>query len=233
VKEAVMYKKSKEPFNFCSRQNLTYLTSRKAKNIKGLLAGIKEVDVMSIYHHTHRYLEQHQFLSPEPVNDFAFWVTNMLQDRILGEKIASIDLKQFNSLEEIRSRFIEVIENSLEKDNRLLICDVPPGEEYHFMGAQAFIYPTKYLAHDLKEFLYCLGNIPINSVLYHFTEARFYKTSQDVSGWLSLSIDESELAYKFSKLDPYTMTEENLRKTLIVHTENRLKEIENDQDNGI
>jgi hypothetical protein len=223
-----MNRRSKEPFHFFSRQNLTYLTSRKAKNIKSLLAGIKEVDVMSIYHHTHRYLEQHQFLSPEPVNDFAFWITNNLQNRLLGEEIASIDLKQFNNLEEIRLRFIEVIEKSLEKDGRLLICDVPPGEEYQFMSSQTFVFPTTYLAHDLKEFSDCLKNVTINSILYHFIEARFYKHTPDVSEWLSTSIGEIDLAAIFKKLDPYTMTEENLRSALIQSTENRLREIDND-----
>lgn len=216
-----------KPFHFCSRQILTYLTSRRAKNIRELLEGIQDSDTMSVYQHTHRYLEQHQSISPEPVNDYAYWVTHMLQDKLLGEKIASIDLKQFNSLVEIRSQIIDTIDNSLKINSRLLIFDAPPGDEFHFMSAQVFVYPTKYFASNLTEFLNCLINIPTNSILYHFTEARFNQTPNDIFHWLSEAINETRLAEILRKIDPYTLTEENLRETLINHTMVRLKEVEN------
>ena len=62
----------KEPFKFYTRQNIIYLLGRKAHNLEELLIGIKEVPVIFIYHHTHHYLEMHEFLSPEPPNDYAY-----------------------------------------------------------------------------------------------------------------------------------------------------------------
>lgn len=202
---------AKEPFQFYTRQNLTFLTGRKAKNLLELLSGIREAPEMSIYHHTHHYLEQHEFLSPEPPNDFAYWITNMLQDKLLGEEIASIDLRQYSNINKIRSRFIEVIEFSLNQNMESAPRVVPPGGEFHFMNAHTFVFPTKFIAHNLNEFAECLKEVSVNSIFYHVLEAQLFKKIPTFSEWLSTSLNEKELAEEFSKLDPYTQTLENLR----------------------
>ncbi len=76
-----------KPFQFYSRLNLVELLGVKAKNVKELLDGIKEVPGTSIYYHTHRFLQQHHYLSPEPPNDFAFWITNSIGLDALGERM--------------------------------------------------------------------------------------------------------------------------------------------------
>jgi hypothetical protein len=216
---------AQEPFHFYTRQNLTYLTGRKAKNLQELLDGIKEAPSATIYHHTHHYLQQHEFLSPEPPNDFAYWITNVLQDDVLGEKVASIDLRQYFRLHDIKARIIEIIEKSLQGNsdpNR----NVPPGEEFHFMSAQTFVFPTKYIAHNLMEFKECLQRISIFSIYYHMFESRLrlQQDSCDFSVWLSNALGEEKLAKEFMKLDPYTQTLENLRQTLIRLVAKRLGE---------
>ncbi|HCD38372.1 MAG TPA: hypothetical protein DEQ77_06580, partial [Candidatus Omnitrophica bacterium] len=65
--------KAKEPFRFFTRLHLTELTGLRASILSQFLSLIKEVGGASIYHHTHRFLQQHQYLSPEPPNDFAYW----------------------------------------------------------------------------------------------------------------------------------------------------------------
>lgn len=213
-----------EPFYFFTRQNLTYLTGRKARNLPELLAGIKEVPTSSIYHHTHHYLEQHEFLSPEPPNDFAYWITDILQDKVLGEKVASIDLREFFTLHDIRSRIIEVIEHAMRGNPNAFQQNAPNGEEFHFMNAQTFVFPTKYVAHSLIDFKECLEKVSIYSIYYHVFEARLRRKFSDFSIWLAASLGEDELAQEFMELDPYTQTLENLRRTLIGHIETRLKE---------
>ena len=74
-----MNQSNTEPFHFHTRQNLIYLTGRKAKNISELLSGIKELPLSSIYFHTHHYLAQFEFLIPEPPNDFAYWIKNIFE----------------------------------------------------------------------------------------------------------------------------------------------------------
>lgn len=218
---------AKEPFQFYTRQNLTFMSGKKATNLLELLSGIKEVSDMSIYHHTHHYLEQHEFLSPEPPNDFAYWITNVLQDKLLGEEIASIDLRQFSGIHEIRMRLIEVIEFSLNGNSESLSRTAPPGGEFHFMSARTFVFPTKYTAHGLNEFNECLKKVSVNSIFYHVFEARLFKKIPGFCEWLASSLDEKELSEEFCKLDPYTQTLENLRKMLLDLVENKLKDYSN------
>ena len=63
---------------------------------------IKKVPSSSIYYHTHRFLQQHYRVSPEPPNDFAYWITNILGLRELGESITSVDIINIDSLEDLR-----------------------------------------------------------------------------------------------------------------------------------
>ena len=217
----------KEPFKFYTRQNIIYLLGRKAHNLEELLIGIKEVPAMSIYHHTHHYLEMHEFLSPEPPNDYAYWITNILLEKLLGEEVASIDLRQLSTIEEIRSRLIEVIESYLQATQETTLRYAPNGQEFHFMSARTFVFPTKYKAIDLKQFLKYLKKVSLHSIYFHVFEAGLEKQIPDFATWLSSSLNESALAKEFRKMDPYTQTLENLRQTLIKIVENRLKEIEN------
>jgi hypothetical protein len=218
---------AKEPFLFCTRQNLTFLSGKKATNLLELLAGIKKAPDMSIYHHTHHYLEQHEFLSPEPPNDFAYWVTNVLQDKLLGEEIASIDLRQYSTITEIHQRIIEIIEFSVNQSKESLSRRSPLGEEFHFMSARSFVFPTKYIAKNLIEFYNCLRKVSINSIFYHVFEARFFRKVPGFCEWLLLSLDEKELSEEICKLDPYTQTMDNLQKMIIGLVETKIKENSN------
>ena len=94
----VKIEKAKQPFVFYTRLHLQQLTGQKARDLRSLLKGIHEVSGSVIYHHTHRFLQQHQFLSPEPPNDFAYWVIEVLGEHKLGEELASIDTIQFSSI---------------------------------------------------------------------------------------------------------------------------------------
>src|SRR4030043_2133367 len=86
--------RAQEPFQFYTRLHLSELTGLRAANVSELLALIKTVPGSCIYHHTHRFLQQHQYLSPEPPNDFAYWVSEVLGEDELGEMLASIDTVQ-------------------------------------------------------------------------------------------------------------------------------------------
>ncbi|MBA4311283.1 MAG: hypothetical protein C0417_01495 [Chlorobiaceae bacterium] len=206
---------AKEPFQFFTRQNLTYLLGKKAKNLNALLTGIKEIPLASIYQHTHHFLEQHEYLSPEPPNDFAYWITNVLQNNALGEEIAGIDLRQFSSLKDIQVRLVEIVENSIQHDPESANRNVPAGEEFHFMGAQTFVFPTQYIANDLMEFKQCLGSVSNYSIYYHMFEAPLFQEKSRFCYWIQNSLEDEKLALAFKNLDPYTQTLDNLKHNLV------------------
>ncbi len=209
--------RTKEPFQFYTRLHLSELTGLKAANVSELLELIKTVPGSSIYHHTHRFLQQHQYLSPEPPNDFAYWVSNVLGEPELGERLASIDIIQFSTIRSLREKIIEVFEKYIKQNPAVLTKYVRSGAEFHFVKSNSFILPTKYTAYDLHELADVLKKITIDSIYYHVFEARLRleKGSSDFSVWIEKSFGDKKLASKISRLDPYTYTMEDLRKTIV------------------
>src|SRR4030042_2361206 len=144
--------RAKEEFHFATRLHLTELTGLKAANLEQLLKLITQVSGSCIYHHTHRFLQQHQYLSPEPPNDFAYWVTEMLGEDELGEQLASIDTIQYSSITALRAAIVGTIEEYLHTNASAKWRFSRDGEEFHFIKTVSFIIPTRQLAHDLREF---------------------------------------------------------------------------------
>ncbi|MDP1854192.1 MAG: DUF5752 family protein [Candidatus Omnitrophota bacterium] len=209
--------KAKEPFKFYTRLSLSELTGLRAANLGQLLGIIGELPIASIYHHTHRFLQQHQYLSPEPPNDFAYWVSQILGEDELGELLASIDTMQFFDINSLRDKIIQTIEIYLKENPTASLRFAREGDEFHFIKSVSFILPTKYTACDLKEFSEVLRKIAIDSIYFHIFEARLRleKRTNDFSNWIENSLGNKRLADKITQMDPYTRTLDDLRKTLI------------------
>lgn len=73
--------KANDPFLFYSRLHLIELTGIKIITIPELLENLRTVSGSCIYHHTHHFIQQHQYLSPEPSQERAFFAAGrcMLQ----------------------------------------------------------------------------------------------------------------------------------------------------------
>lgn len=216
-------KKATAPFRFYARLHLKELTGLKARNVTELLSTLREVPGSVIYYHTHHFLEEYQYLTPEPANDFALWISDELGDEILGEKLASIDTFGFPTIAALRARIIGVIEDYLSKkpDGRT----APEGREFHFIRSISVILPTPYVAHDLREFIEVLRKVSIDSLNFHIFEARLrlQKGVNDFSIWIEDCLEDKDLADKLAYLDPYNYTLENLRSTIIQVVEKRIK----------
>lgn len=216
--------RAREPFRFYTRLHLSELTGLKASTLTQLLKLLKKVDGSCIYHHTHRFLQQHQYLSPEPPNDFAYWVTEILGEDDLGERLASIDTVGFPTIRSLREKIISVIEDYLANNHQAKLRFAYEGEEFHFIKSISFVLPTNYIAYNLAEFVEILKKITIDSIYFHIFEARLRleKETNDFSFWIEDSIGDKELADKISKLDPYTYTLEDLRKTIVKISEEKI-----------
>ncbi|MFH1201517.1 MAG: DUF5752 family protein [Candidatus Omnitrophota bacterium] len=216
--------KAKEPFKFCTRLHLSELTGLRATTLGQLLTIIKKVPGSCIYHHTHRFLQQHQYLSPEPPNDFAFWVTDILTEDELGERLVSIDTMQYSTISNLRKKIASTIEEYL-KDNPLAkLKFARQGEEFYFIKSISFILPTNYIVYDLKEFTEVLKKITIDSIYFHIFEARLRigKSTNDFSFWIENSLGDKELADHISGFDPYTRTLDDLRNKIIQIIERKI-----------
>jgi hypothetical protein len=214
------------PFQFVTETNLVQLTGWRATNLQELLTHLKVASPSVIYYHTHHFLKQHQFLSPEPANDFAYWITNVLQEDRLGEKLAAIDTVRFGSIQELGQKIIDLIEHHLA--SRVSQRTAPEGEEFHFRKSVGFIFPIPYQAHDLETFATCIKKVGAHSIYHHIFEARMRleKGENDFSNWLTSELGERDLAKAISRLDPYTQTSEGLKDRIIDLVEIRIKKLE-------
>lgn len=209
-------KKAVNPFQFHTSVKLRELTGKKARTLRELVETIKEVSGSVIYYHTHVFLQKHQSLSPEPPNDFAYWVSQVLGEYKLGEELASIDICEFSTIRELREKIIGTIENHLFESKEPLRY-APQGREFEFIKAHSFVVPTGYSARNLKEFIMVLDKITVHSIYFHIFEARLRleKGVNDFSHWINTSVASPELGDKIASLDPYTFTLEGLRRKLI------------------
>ena len=216
-------KKASRPFRFYTRLYLKELTGLKASNLAEMVNLLKEVPDSVIYYHTHHFLEEYHYLTPEPANDFALWVSDELSDEVLGEKLASIDTFDFPTISALRGRFEGVIRDYVSKkpDGRT----AREGREFHFIKSVSFIMPTPYVAHDLREFVEVLRQVSIDSLSYHIFEAklRLKRGVNDFAIWIEECLDDKDLADKLAYLDPYNYTLEGLRLTIIQVIEKRIK----------
>jgi len=216
-------KKAKEAFRFYDRLHLKELTGLKAKNLRELADILKNAPDSIVYYHTHNFLEEHHYLTPEPANDFALWVNDVLGDVVLGERLASIDAFEFPNLRALSERLVNVMEERLSSGGEFR--QATEGREFYFVKSVSVILPTPYIAHDLREFLESLRKLSLGSLYYHIFESRLrlQKATNDFSVWLEQSLDEPELADEIAKFDPYTFTLEGTKSQLIQLIEKRLK----------
>ena len=222
--------KDAAPFRFVTEVSLTQITGRKARTLRELAAHLKEVSGSVIFYHTHRFLEQHQYLSPEPPNDFAYWVSTALQEAELGEKLAGIDTVRFTTIRGLREKILETIEKHIaaNPDERR----APRGQELYLMQTVSFTLPTPYEARNLEEFLESLKKVSIRSLYHHIFEGRIRPPLgvNDFSNWLENELGETRLAQAIHHLDPYTQTLDGLRRRIIRLIETRLNEAKNVQN---
>jgi hypothetical protein len=213
---------AKQPFRFWTRLTLTKLTGRRAADLAELVEQLRVMPPSVVFFHTHHFLVQHQHLSPEPPNDFAFWVTNVLQEDRLGERLAAIDTVQFQSLKQLRDRVVAVIDEYLASQQGLRTA--PLGEEFHFRDAISFTLETPHRANTVPEFRDELRKVGYATISYHLFEARLRVGSadNDFSRWLESDLGEQQLADAIRKLDPCTHTMEGLRQRLIGLIDRRL-----------
>jgi small-conductance mechanosensitive channel len=211
-----------EPFQFSTRLHLRELTGLSARNLSQLVSRLKEAPDAVIYYHTHSFVEEYQFLTPEPTNDFALWIRDALGYDILAERLASIDTFEFPTVGALKQTIVAVIQDFLAQSSQER--EAPLGSEFHFIRSIGVVLPTPYVAYNLREFVSALRRISIGSLYFHIFEARLrlQRGTNDFSLWLEDCLGEKELAEQITRLDPYNYTMENLREIIIRFCEKRL-----------
>ena len=203
-------------FRFYTRLSLPELTGLKAGNLRELLASLKTVPDAVIYHHTHHFLEEHQYLSPEPPSDFSYWVTAALNEVVLGEKLAGINPCEFPTIRSLREAIVKTLEEFLE-NNKSPLREARDGQALYFIKSVSFVFPTPYSVNSKEEFLEALKKVSIHSIFFHMFESRLRlgKSTNDFSLWFETALGDKDLARRIAGLDLYVYTLEGLRAKII------------------
>jgi hypothetical protein len=209
-------------FAFYTERRLIELCGLRARTLPELLVHLREVSGSVIFYHTHERYLTHHFRKPVFYNDFAEWTSRALQEEVVAEKLAAIDMLEFTSIRELREAIIATIEEHL-RTNGGRSRECPAGDEFHFCRAKSFVMPTGVVAEDLPDFTEKLLHVTNASIFYHFFEARLRlgRKTNDFSQWLS-DLGERRLAEAIDRLDPYIMTLNELKQQIRVLCRRRL-----------
>jgi hypothetical protein len=206
---------ARSPFHFNSAGNLLRIGRERASTLGELLQALRTCPEDSIFQHTFRTLQEHHFIREGYSNDFAHWAYTACHETGLAERLASVDVRAFTSIPDLRARIVTIVEEYLNKNPRL-------GERlalqpFYFCSSETVIMPTSFVAHNLEEFLDSLKAVSLHSIHHHFIEARLRLKlrSNDFSRWLEEELDLGQIAARLDQIDIYTSTLEDVRRKIV------------------
>jgi hypothetical protein len=208
-----------EPFIFMTSVEAIQLTGRKAASLLELYLGLKEAEGACLYHHTHRFYRAHSFLGLLDRSDFADWISQNLKEDVVAERMATLDLRDYQTMEELRPVLLAALETLMEDKHRWT-RRVPPGLEFHFCKAVSLVFPTGHQARNLEEFIYALERVDISCIYYHLIEAPLHlhgltrEYANDFSQWLG-GLGFTAQARALAEIDPYQDSLESVRQKSI------------------
>lgn len=206
---------ARSPFEFKAAAHLLFIERERAGNIEELLQALRSCPEESIFQHTFRTLEEHHFLKEGFSNDFAHWAYLELGEVGLGERLASLDVREFTSVGSLRSRLVQIVEeySSANPKSRERTATTP----FYFCSSKTIVVAALRTAANLAEFIDGLRQVSLHSVHYHFIEARLRRKleSNDFSIWLTRDLGLEREAGLLNQIDIYTSTLEGVRRKII------------------
>ena len=205
---------ARAPFEFKSAAHLLFIERERASNIAELLKALLACPEESIFQHTFRTLEEHHFIKEGFSNDFAHWAYTELGEVGLGERLASLDVREFTSLAALRERLVQVVQEFGEQNPRAR--ERTATTPFYFCSSKTIILATQRNAANLAEFIEGLKQVSLHSVHYHFIEARLRRRleSNDFSIWLQKELGLEREAALLNQVDIYTSTLEGVRRKI-------------------
>lgn len=204
-----------KPFYFNTSAHLLRITQQKATTLSEFLDALRECPEDSIFQHTFRTLEEHHFIREGFSNDFAHWVLSACNEPSLAENLASVDVREFTSIADLRARFVAIVENFLQRTPAA--GSRTARETFYFCASDTVVIPTNFVAKTLKEFAEGLRGVTLHCIHHHFIEARLRLKlmSNDFSQWLYEDLGLTEAARQLNRIDIYTVTLEDVRNQII------------------
>jgi hypothetical protein len=204
-----------KPFYFNTSAHLLRITRHRANTLAELRDALRECPEDSIFQHSFRTLQEHHFIREGFSNDFAHWALSACNEPSLAERLASVDVREFTSVAELRERFIQIVEKYLEQ--KPAAGPRRADDTFYFCASDIVVVPTSFVAHALHEFVEGLRRVSVHSIHHHFIEARLRLKlmSNDFSQWLLEDVGMADTARALNRVDIYTATMEGVRTQMV------------------
>jgi hypothetical protein len=202
-------------FYFNTSAHLVRVTQQRSNTLSEFLQALGECPESSIFQHSFRTLHEHHFIREGFSNDFAHWVLSACKEPSLAEGLASVDVREFTSVAELRERFVTIVKDYLRRTPAAGARNAQ--ETFYFCASDIVVIPTTFVAHTLREFVEGLHGISVHSIHHHFIEARLRLKlmSNDFSQWLHEDLGLTDTARQLNRIDIYTVTLEDVREQII------------------
>jgi hypothetical protein len=204
-----------QPFQFVTASYLTRIENYKAQTLAELLACLDQASDAAIFNHTFQTLRRHHFLTEGFSNDFAQWVLAALNRPALAERLASIDIRDYVSIPELRGDLRKILAEFCELDPRDAAHKA--FEPFYFTQAVEVVRPLPWDARTLPGFRAGLERLSHASFYHHFVASRLrlQLRTNDFSHWFATVLGLGHLAARADRIDVYTNSLDSARRELI------------------
>ena len=202
------------PFQFCAVSPLTRIGNQSASTIEELGKALQECSDASIFYHTFQTLGAHHFLTENFSNDFAQWTMGDANRNDLGERLASLDVRDYVSIPALRADLCRIVAE---------YCAAFPEfakqaalERFYFCEGVEVTIPLGQ-ARTLEEFREGIEKLSHDGFYFHFISSRLRLQLQtnDFSRWLANGLGLKTLADTINKIDIYTNTLDSTRAKIL------------------
>ena len=206
-----------KPYEIKTCTEIREILNRRASGEQELLDAILEVDVASLYYHTHSYYLQEKYYHDRHPNDFATWVAIHAHDRVLGEKLGVLDPFAYRSPEELRQDIIAIMDDHLNRNPARYRYTT--GEPFDFVRSHVIEAPLNRHTWTLAEFRDAVQEVEVGALYNHLCEARMRKTPgfDDFSYWIAAKdgLQRPELAGQVERVVRLGLNLEGMRARIV------------------
>ncbi|MCL4500453.1 MAG: DUF5752 family protein [Deltaproteobacteria bacterium] len=191
-------------------------TGKKAINLRELLQHLQEMSEPVLEYHLWQSRLTLTQTAVEYTNDFALWAAKALNDPNLAERLSSLDPFEYEEPAQIREALVDMLEEYLW--DFPFNPEVRPGFELYFCEASSVIMPSGISAQTLRQFCAAIQTVGLDSVYYHFVEARRRlrdRKLDDFSHWIETNFDMPELVSGMRGIDIFFYTLSEIRDTIL------------------
>ncbi len=202
-----------EPFVLTDCALISIATGELAHNLRELRDRLARIEDPAVtYFHFWGGLLRPHFVDPEYQNDFAAWAYHDLHERRLAERLAIINPTDFDTIDHLRRKVIDVMEECMDEQD--FDPHVDAEHAFFFMRFQIVIFDTRQRIQTPDQLAQIIPNISLGSLFYHFIDSRRRTQSRcnDFSEWMAGWGDQyAALAAQIAAVDPYFNSLSELR----------------------